>query len=41
MLTDGGKTQVSGENPEKRAEIPYGLADSLRKPIVEIGAMAR
>jgi len=33
QLTDGGKMQVSGENPEKRAEIPYGLADSLRHAV--------
>jgi hypothetical protein len=32
-LADGGKMSVSGRNPEKRAEIPYGLADSLRRAI--------
>lgn len=33
VLTDGGKMSSSGENPEKRAEIPYGLSDSLRRSV--------
>lgn len=32
-VSDGGKMSVSGENPEKRAKIPYGLADSLRRAV--------
>lgn len=28
-----GKMQTSGENPEKRAEIPYALADGLRRSV--------
>jgi hypothetical protein len=32
-LTDGGKMQVSGENPEKRAKIPYELADAVRRSV--------
>jgi hypothetical protein len=32
-LTDGGKMSVSGENPEQRAKIPYGLADGLRRAV--------
>jgi hypothetical protein len=32
-LSDGGKMQISGENPEQRAEIPYALADSLRRAV--------
>ena len=28
-----GKMQVSGENPEERAKIPYQLADSLRHAV--------
>lgn len=33
VLTDGGKMAVSGENPEERARIPYGLADALRRSV--------
>jgi len=32
-LADGGKMSVSGENPEERAKIPYGLADSVRRSV--------
>ena len=32
-LTDGGKMSVSGENPEKRAKIPFELSDSLRRSV--------
>lgn len=32
-LSDGGKMAVSGRNPEERAKIPYGLADSLRRSV--------
>jgi hypothetical protein len=32
-LSDGGKMSVSGENPEERARIPFGLADSLRRSV--------
>jgi len=32
-LSDGGKMQISGENPEQRAEIPFELADALRRAI--------
>jgi hypothetical protein len=32
-LPDGGKMSVSGESPEKRAKIPYPLADSLRQSV--------
>lgn len=28
-----GKMQTSGENPEKRAEIPYALSDALRRSV--------
>lgn len=31
--TDGGKMSVSGENPEKRAQIPYEIGDSLRRSV--------
>jgi len=30
-VTDGGKMQVSGERPEKRAKIPYAIADAVRR----------
>lgn len=33
VYTDGGKMSVSGERPEERAKIPYGLADSLRRSV--------
>lgn len=33
LASDGGKMSVSGEYPEKRAQIPYGLADSLRRSV--------
>jgi len=33
VLSDGGKMSISGEQPEKRAEIPYVLADGLRKSV--------
>lgn len=33
VLSDGGKMSVSGENPEERAKIPYGLADALRRSV--------
>lgn len=33
VVTDGGKMSTSGENPEKRAEIPYSLGDSLRRSV--------
>jgi hypothetical protein len=33
VLPDGGKMSVSGERPEERAEIPYALADSLRRAV--------
>ena len=32
-VSDGGKMSTSGENPEKRAEIPFELADSLRRSV--------
>ena len=32
-LPDGGKQQYSGEQPEKRAKIPYALSDSLRRSV--------
>lgn len=32
-VSDGGKMQVSGSNPEKRAKIPYELGDSLRRAV--------
>jgi hypothetical protein len=32
-LSDGGKMSLSGENPEKRAQIPYELADALRRSV--------
>jgi len=32
-VTDGGKMQISGENPEKRAQIPYSIGDSLRRSV--------
>ena len=31
--TDGGKMSVSGENPEKRAQIPFELADGVRRSV--------
>ena len=33
QVTDGGKMSVSGEYPEKRAQIPYELADGLRRAV--------
>jgi hypothetical protein len=33
LVSDGGKMAVSGERPEERAEIPYSLADSLRRSV--------
>lgn len=33
LASDGGKMGVSGEYPEKRAVIPYELADSLRRSV--------
>ena len=32
-VSDGGKMSISGEQPEKRAEIPYPLADALRRSV--------
>lgn len=32
-LPDGGKMDISGRNPEKRAEIPFGLGESLRRSV--------
>jgi site-specific DNA-cytosine methylase len=32
-LSDGGKMDVSGANPEKRAEIPPELSESLRRSV--------
>lgn len=32
-LTDGGKMAISGENPERRAQIPYEIGDSLRRSV--------
>lgn len=32
-VSDGGKMSTSGEYPEQRAQIPYELADSLRRSV--------
>jgi hypothetical protein len=36
-LADGGKMQVPGRNPEKRAEIPFALADAVRRSVEVFG----
>lgn len=39
-VSDGGKMSTSGEYPEKRAQIPYELGDSLRRSIEWYGEPA-